>query len=123
METDNVLIPRLAAATVENHFDTDNMLPYLSPTSLFVKEEEAVELRAASNWGGYNKTIDRQELLRQWQEGSANPSQEPTTAPMATNQMTSKDATVVQPTNAPNSLGRFVIPKISKLGLQSNKAK
>ena len=65
LETNNVPTPRLAGATIESQFDTDNMLPCLSPTSLFADEEERVKRRAASNWGGYNiSSSTRQESLQ-----------------------------------------------------------
>ena len=118
-ENDELKQVQQEVAAEESPFGTDNMLPYLFPTSLFAEEEEAVKRRTAGNWGGYNNATYRQESLRQWQESIADINQEPTTAPMAT---TSKEATVVQQTNALNSLGRYVIPKISKLGVQSNKA-
>ena len=122
IEVDDILTAQASATIVEDHFDRDNMLPYLSPTSLFSKEEEAVKTRAASSWGGYVDTIDRQESFKQWQGGNDHLNQEPTITPMATNQVTSADATVVQQTNANTSLGRFVIPKVSKRCLNSNKA-
>ena len=98
------------------------MLPYLSPTSLFSKEKEAVKTRAASNWGGYVSITNCQESIKQLQEGNDHLNPEPTTTQMATNQVTSADETVVQQTNANTSLGRFVIPKVSKRGLNLNKA-
>ena len=46
-----------------------DMLPYLSPTSLFREEEERIRARTASNWGEYTDgSLSRQELLQRWQE-------------------------------------------------------
>ena len=98
------------------------MLPYLSPKSRFGKEEEAVKTQAVNNWVGYVSTINRQESIKQWQESNDHLNQATTTAQMAMNQATSADETEVQQANANTSLGRFVIPKVSKRRLNSNKA-
>ena len=118
--------PRLAVATIETQFDTDNTLPYLSPTSLFADEEEGVKERAASNWGGYdNGSSTRQESLQRWQEKeSEGNSNQKFIAPVAP---TSRESIVeLSPTSAtanqvPTTSGTYVIPKLSNRGILSNK--
>ena len=44
-------------ATVDDPFDTVNMHPYLSPSSLFAEEETAMKRRMASNCGSYDDTF------------------------------------------------------------------
>ena len=100
------------------------MLPYLSPSSLFAEEEKAVQRRMASNWGGYHDTMTNHDSLKQWQIGDIDIVQEPTTA-VAT---TSREASTVSPYNLTippqsnvNSLTPYVIPKLPKVGISSNK--
>ena len=127
LETDNVLISRLSATTVENHFDTDDMLPYLSPTSLFAKEEEAVKRRTASNWGGYdNGSSTRQDSLQRWQEqGSEGRTSHRSTTPNTTisrELIVTTSPTSTTANQAPTISGTYIIPKLSKQGIQFNKA-
>ena len=103
--------------TVDDPFDTANMLPYLSPSSLFAEEENAVKRRMASNWGSYNDTTTHHDSLKQWQENDIDISQEPTT-PVAT---TSRETLILPKPNVTNSLAGYVIPKLPKAGILSNK--
>ena len=102
------------------------MLPYLCPTSLFAEEEEKVQGRAASNWGGYdNGSTTRQELLQRWQEQeSESNSNQNYKAPVApthrktTTEVPSTYATIHQ---EPTTSGAYVIPKLSKRTVLSSK--
>ena len=96
---DNHHVASLATATIEDTcFDTEYMLPYLSPSSLFAEEEEAVQRRMASNWGGYHETSTSHESLKQWQAGDINVGPESTTL-VAT---TSREALTAPPYNSIN---------------------
>ena len=117
-------------AEVRNPFEVEHMLPYLSPTSLFVEEEEAVKRRTASNWGGSdngdNGSPTRQESLQRWQEQESEcKTSQKLTTPIAT---TSKEPIAVpSPTsttanNATNIRGKYAIAEIPRLGIQSNEA-
>ena len=101
---------------MDNTLDTDRILPYLSPTSLFAEEEEAVKRRTSSNWVEYNNTSSRRESLRQWQEGDVDMN------PESMNQVaiTSRESMVVQQPEAITGGVKYVIPKLSKKGIQSN---
>ena len=68
-ESHDGFISQPATALVAKHVESSEMLPYLSPTSLFAEEEERVQSRAVSNWGEYDKrSSTRQEVLQRWQE-------------------------------------------------------
>ena len=68
LEIHDVSTPQSAVVIIDRQIESNEMLPYLSPTSLFAEEEERVQRRAASNWGGYDKVFStRQELLQRWQ--------------------------------------------------------
>ena len=112
-------IARLEAATVDNPFDTEDMLPYLSTFSLFAEEETAVQIRMASSWGSYNDTTTNRDSLKQWQVGDTDIVQEPNTS-VAT---TSKEAFTLPQPNLTNllqsnitSLTGYLIPKLPKPG-------
>ena len=52
-KSEKVVNQQRSSLIIDDPFDTDKMLPFLSPTSLFAKEEEAVKRRAESNWGKF----------------------------------------------------------------------
>ena len=113
-----------AMATIENTcFDNGDMLPYLSPTSLSTKEEEAVQESMASNWGCYHETTTNPESLKQWQAGNLDMGPESIT-PVTT---TPREALTLSPINSINpgrsnvsSMKPYVIPKLPK-GISSTK--
>ena len=67
-KSDTVANQQQSVLSVDDPFDMDKMLPYLSPTSLFAEEEEAVRRRADSNWGRHDIASNRRESLQRWQE-------------------------------------------------------
>ena len=117
-------VARLEAATVDDPFDIGDMLPYLSPSSLFAEEEKAVQRRMASNWGGYNDTTTNHDSLKQWQVGDIDIIQEPKTS-VATTSQEAFTLPQLNSTNPPQSnvtsVTPYVIPKLSKAGILSNK--
>ena len=121
-ETHDVSTPRSTAATIDSQFNPNDMLPYLSPTSLFADEEERVRTRAVSNWGEYdNGSSTRQELLQRWQEQeSESNSNQNSMAGVAPTQK----ATTEVPSTGDQGLttsGTYKIPKLPGRGILPNK--
>ena len=123
IHNDKQKVARLEATTVDDPFDTEDMLPYLSPSSLFTEEQTGVQ-RRMSSWGSYNDTTTNRNSLNQWQIGDTDMVQEPET-PIAT---TSNEVCILPqpnlidpPQSKMTSLAGYVIPKLPKAGILSNK--
>ena len=127
MKSDTVVNQQPVAIIVDDPFDTNKMLPYLSPTSLFAEEEEAVTRRTESSWGRYDTAANRRESLQRWQEQEGESEIDHTPKVSSTEVLQQPIvAEVSSPINtmaasASNSSGKYVIPRLSKQGFQSNR--
>ena len=128
-KSDTVVNQQRSVLIVDDPFDTNKMLPYLSPTSLFAEEEEAVRRRAESNWGRLETASNRRESLQRWQETKDEhgmdydheiSSKDAPQQPVVARSEMSSPITPIN-TSEPTTSGRYVIPKKSKQGIQSNK--
>ena len=123
MEVNDSRISPVPATAVEYQFDEENMLPYLSPTSLFRDEEERVRARTASNWGGYSDdSLSRQELLHRWQEPvSEKNSNQNSIAIIASANIETATAVPSTGVQGLTSGGTYKIPKLPGRGISSTK--
>ena len=125
-ESHDVSTPQPAIALVDKHIESSEMLPYLSPTSLFADEGEMVQKRAAINWGEYDKgSSTRQEVLQRWQEqeseSSSNPNYITPVVPTHSKATTEGPSAYATSNQEPTTRGKDVIPKLSKRTVLSSK--
>ena len=123
MEVNDSRMSPVPATAVEYQFDEENMLPYLSPTSLFRDEEERVRARTASNWGGYNDgSLSRREQLQRWQEPVSEDNSNQDSRAIMTS--TNIETTTVVPSTSDQGLtssGTYKIPKLPGRSISSTK--
>ena len=122
-KSDTVVNQQRSSLIIDDPFDTDKMLPYLSPTSLFAEEEEAVKRRAEGNWGKLGTASTRRESLQRWQETKDDHEISSENVPQQSMVEQSVMSSPITPiaVSEPSTSKRYVIPKKPNQSILSNK--